>query len=328
MEESIKAMNEIYPITKAEAVYVDNETTLDVFLKSLNFKSIVITDFGAKGDGIIDDSPAIQKALDSLKETGGNIYFPKGIYKLNKCIKYYSNQKLIFDEATLLRGSEDMNLLITNYADNLTGNYDMTKDVEIIGAIFDANANYNTNCTLLGFIHSDNTMISKCKFENLAGGWHCLEVNASKDTIIDSCYFKNTKTVHNNAEMIQLDAALNNTVYPWEGKKDGTVCKFTMIKNCVFENSDVSPAIGNHSFAKHEFTTIRNNIFRNLTNGRGVITFVDDMENIDIYDNTFENCEVAINTNAKSVFARENRFKNVKEISKFEIEKVNNIVEK
>lgn len=40
------------------------------------------------------------------------------------------------------------------------------------------------------------------------------------------------------------------------------------------------------------------------------------------------NCEVAINTNAKSVFSRENRFKNVKEISKFEIEKINNILEK
>lgn len=43
---------------------------------------VTVKDFGAEGDGVTDDTSAVQAALDF----GGNIYFPPGIYCINKTI--------------------------------------------------------------------------------------------------------------------------------------------------------------------------------------------------------------------------------------------------
>lgn len=41
-----------------------------------------VRDYGAKGDGIADDAPAIQKAIAALADTGGTVSIPAGIYML------------------------------------------------------------------------------------------------------------------------------------------------------------------------------------------------------------------------------------------------------
>lgn len=47
-------------------------------------------DYGAKGDGITDDSAAVQALIDALSaQGGGTIFFPRGIYRLNIVLKKY-----------------------------------------------------------------------------------------------------------------------------------------------------------------------------------------------------------------------------------------------
>lgn len=41
-----------------------------------------VQDFGALANGINDDAPAIQAALNSLKENGGVVYMPPGLYRM------------------------------------------------------------------------------------------------------------------------------------------------------------------------------------------------------------------------------------------------------
>lgn len=41
-----------------------------------------VKDFGAAGDGVADDSIAVQRAYDNLKQTGGTLFFPRGTYRL------------------------------------------------------------------------------------------------------------------------------------------------------------------------------------------------------------------------------------------------------
>lgn len=61
---------------------------------------ISVKDFGAIGDGVADDTVAIQKALDYYKDLvqtgsasysgGGTVYFPKGIYLISSRLKLWS----------------------------------------------------------------------------------------------------------------------------------------------------------------------------------------------------------------------------------------------
>jgi hypothetical protein len=50
----------------------------------------VRTDYGAKGDGVADDTAAIQAAIDDLRDVSGNawstLYFPAGTYRLTKTL--------------------------------------------------------------------------------------------------------------------------------------------------------------------------------------------------------------------------------------------------
>lgn len=322
MRGSIKVIDGVYPVTRSEAVYVNSNTTLEEILTAANVKA-----FGAVGDGVTNDSEAIQKALDSVKN-GGTVYFPKGVYCLHSHVKYYSNQDLIFENgATLLRGLATMNLLLTNYCDTTTGGYDMTENVNIIGGTFDANVNFsNNNCTHLGFIHSKNTKVINCTFKHQATAWHNIEINASKNTVIDGCIFTNITTTGTNGEMIQIDGATAQNVYPWDSLKDGTPSMFTTIKNCFFDESEFSPAIGNHSNnSAHLYTVIHDNMFVGLSSVRGAINFISVMKHIDIYNNTFINCKSGVNTSATQVVVRNNNFSNVETISTGSAVLLNNI---
>lgn len=324
MKAKIQVIEGVYPVTRAEAVYVDSSTILkDV----LNFTNVVnVKNFGATGDGTTDDSSAIQQALDSVKQ-GGTVYFPKGVYCLYANVKYYSNQDLIFENgATLLRGVASLKNLLTNYCDSTTGGYDMTQNVNIIGGTFDANVNFfESDCTSLGFIHSKNTRIINCTFKHQATGWHSIELNASKNTVVDGCIFTDVTTTSTNGEMVQIDGAISDQVYPWTARKDHTPSTITTIRNCYFDESTNSPAIGNHSSSAHTYTIIHDNIFNGITTSRGTISFVSDMKNIDIYNNTFINCTTGVATNATQVTVRNNNFINVATISSGSAVLLNNI---
>lgn len=89
-----------------------------------------VTAYGAAGDGLADDTSAIQAALNAKKE-GGTVYFPAGTYKITQPVFFYSDQILIFQGgATLLQGASMDNLMM-NYSTAEMGAYDATQNVII-----------------------------------------------------------------------------------------------------------------------------------------------------------------------------------------------------
>lgn len=54
-----------------------------------------VKEFGAKGDGVTDDTSAIQSALDSLGSTGGTVYFPDGTYLVKGTILVQNKIRIV-----------------------------------------------------------------------------------------------------------------------------------------------------------------------------------------------------------------------------------------
>lgn len=55
-----------------------------------------VREYGAKGDGVTDDTAAIQAAIDDAKQIAGStVYMPAGIYKTTGTIKIYPHTRLI-----------------------------------------------------------------------------------------------------------------------------------------------------------------------------------------------------------------------------------------
>lgn len=76
----IVSSNELKTLVNAlgEVQNIDNrfaQTNAQLSEISINVKT-----FGAKGDGVTDDTTAIQTAIDSIKEIGGTVFFPVGVY--------------------------------------------------------------------------------------------------------------------------------------------------------------------------------------------------------------------------------------------------------
>jgi len=269
---------------------------------------IDVLEYGAVGDGITDDSGAIQNALDALSQTGGLIYFPCKMYLIKTPILFYSNQTLLFDEgATILQGAS-MNNLMRNYSTTSIGEYYGTHDTQIIGATFDGGS-FTANITLLGFCHAKNIVVKNCKFRNAYGAWHDLEVNSSQYVLIDNCKFDGSRKNGQNGENLQFDGAGSSTYYPWDDIKiDNTVCQYVEVKGCHFHGNTASPAIGNHANMAHKFVKIHDCTFDGNTGSRGAINFASSTTDIDIYNNTFNGCSIGVGTSGTTYFIHGNRF--------------------
>lgn len=221
---------------------------------------VSVTDFGAVGDGITDDTADIQTALNSGAKA---ILFPQGTYNITAQLKVKSNTTLFGYGATLFRAAAIDNLVI-NDSNGTTGLYGASSNISVYGLAFNGNsATFATNSTLLVFGHAANIYVKDCEFYNIPGTWHGLELNAVENSIVDGCVFHDGAA---SLEMLQLDLAANVGVFPWFGPYDLTPCKFNLVTNCLFYNG--GGGVGSHTSnaaVVHDNITWTNNTFRNLS---------------------------------------------------------------
>lgn len=104
--------------------------------------------FGAKADGITDDSPAIARLLTAYK--GKSVYFPAGTYAISEPIKTYPSDDnatdLIFDHQAIITPIAVMNYLVDlgGYSETFDRHGAIRKKY-LRGGVFKAN---NGNCTV------------------------------------------------------------------------------------------------------------------------------------------------------------------------------------
>lgn len=135
---------------------------------------INVKDFGAKGDGVTDDTVAIQEAIDSVGRDGATIYFPNGTYNVNSAI----------------------NLLNTTIRE--------TNRLVLLGETFRAVKISQTN----------NTSPHTLKFDNGAGtGTNAFGPNSHKITIENIDVWANGWTDWNTGTAIYLNGANNTSLH-------------------------------------------------------------------------------------------------------------------
>jgi hypothetical protein len=134
--------------------------------------TINVRQFGAVGDGVADDTFAIQAAIDSLSAYGGGVAIPPGVYRITAAIKMRPN--------IVLQGNGGATIKQGNAA-NLTSmiecqSYAATNAV-ITGLAIDGNRANNTGSNLVYLISSfqPGTQIVSCTLSNAPGAGVLLE---------------------------------------------------------------------------------------------------------------------------------------------------------
>ena len=282
------------------AVYNKDGTRIDSGGSS-QFASV--KDFGATGNGPTDDSSAIQSALDSLKNTGGIIYFPVGSYSIGTMLHFYSHQTLLFENVASLKARSGLSCIIGSYVTTAMAAFNGTHDVIIENGTFDGNS-ISSNILLFGTVHAKNITFRDCSFINAYGLAHNLEINSSYNVKIQNCVFTRGSNVSTNGEMIQLDRA-NYGAYVETINEDGTNCKCIDISECLFTDNTASPAIGNHS-GTPDLVNIHDNTFENFTGTRGAVDLAS--TNLSVYNNIFNGCTIGVNSDGTTHYIHDNRF--------------------
>lgn len=81
----------------------------------INGASYNVLDFGAVGDGVTDDTAAVQAAFDALAVTGGSLYLPKGTYKVPNGIDFHqTTAESTYSYLIFGAGAKESFILTTN----------------------------------------------------------------------------------------------------------------------------------------------------------------------------------------------------------------------
>lgn len=103
--DSFQKNNERFIRNRSTAGLLTNKTVGDRFNELANLvgnsRTASVKDYGAKGDGIVDDAPALQVAINASIAARSELYFPAGTYRLAtfphiKTVTYSGTQTVLF----------------------------------------------------------------------------------------------------------------------------------------------------------------------------------------------------------------------------------------
>jgi hypothetical protein len=173
-----------------------------------------VNDFGATGDGVTDDTVAIQATIDSLASSGGVVYFPPGQYRIARNIGVNdrwgikvtnSNITLKGEQATLRRFNTDISTFALAYPILFVGVPDSNVAAQTANVIIDSLyfIGENTRHTLQGnalsdfrnvieFKNTKNTLVLNCTFNQIDSSAINYQDIATFD-YANSVYYNTTK---------------------------------------------------------------------------------------------------------------------------------------
>lgn len=162
------------PVSSSRAgKFLKFSSTGSVTVEAVPTASVSVTDFGAVGDGVTDDTAAIQTAVNSVFA----VFFPAGTYKVTSPITLRSNNYLYGEGAVsvvLYTGTATSkgafyadSLSDTTYVENLT-----IRDLKVLGQV--ASLGFSEFIHLISLHGVRNCLIDNCVIEGFRGDGICI----------------------------------------------------------------------------------------------------------------------------------------------------------
>jgi polygalacturonase len=306
------------------AIKADGDTLIEKILSKFKEVSLNVKDFGAVGNGIFDDTVAIQSALNYAKvntTSSTTVYFPAGVYKLTKKLHLYDSTYLKADrKAKFVRHHNDSMLLNGDEGDSFANNSG-NGNIVIEGGIWDGNVlQFNEGFNIFQIGRAYNVLIRDVEFRDVING-HAIDMVASRKVLFEKCRFLgfSDRTEDNSrymSEAIQIGEHTPDGGFTPFGAFDGEGNEDITIRDCYFGNSGtegMSPwAVGaGHHSSVHDVFTKNVKVYSNEFDGMTYFGFRSwKFNDLYIQDNRFTNCERGIcltNTNGDWTYSPRDR---------------------
>ena len=223
--------------------------------------AVSVKDFGAVGDGITDDTAAIQRALQNLWPTEQfnrayaqhrTLLFPAGVYAVTDVIIIPPFVKLVGDG---------------NYSTRIK-QIDNTKDVvvRLCDSYYQTGADFGKPDAVFGYDpETANYYISDILFERTTDA-DCVWIDGSSNVVFERCHFVGRKSLtgaesYNDTPIV--DTGSSNVKLRGISYNDSTPAKNIVFNNCTFKSAAVGIRIDNQVYG----TTVVGSYFNYLHRG-------------------------------------------------------------
>ncbi|MDG3374400.1 right-handed parallel beta-helix repeat-containing protein [Vibrio parahaemolyticus] len=214
--------------------------------------SINVRWYGAVGDGIVDDTEAIQAAIRAAKVANTKVFIPDGNYKLTKELILLEGTHLMCGEnAVFLRYHNKNFTLNFELHDAPKTQYNGNGNITIDGGFWDFYTNNQATGQCFFFCHSHNVMIRNAHVKNINNG-HAIEINSSDGVTVQDCVFEGyIGEAYRGAIQIDLDKeGAFGDLYVDHQSFDYTPAKNISVARCKFISSELGSwgrAVESHS---------------------------------------------------------------------------------
>jgi parallel beta-helix repeat protein len=240
---------------------------LQYMLERLNTSnSVNVETFGAVGDGVTDDTAAIQAALDFANDNGGGLvqFTPGKTYALSTFITVY-DYTTIYAYGATIKAIGNSGLLRNFRSDEVFSAYLGHSHIQILGGVWDGNAFNGTTgsvtatTNIMNFIHCSDITVRDATLTN-ASSSHALEFNSTDGGRALNCRFlgfedNTADSSRGFAEAIQIDIAVDGSASI--GSFDNTPSKNILVDGCYFGSStrcgSFGRAVGSHTLASGQY---------------------------------------------------------------------------